>query len=125
MSTAAVSDSPSPQATESAGIVTSSSPTTAGATPTRSKITDQFRLLAPGATLPSGAQCATEVRAKAIPENKAVNATANKTKGHTVPGAGAPLTRVDGNFTGTTEQILRWPPASGASTRTWSRRRRP
>jgi len=106
--TATVSTATQPQAT--ATVAPSLSPTMARATPTRSKTTmasGKFQLLVPGAALPSGAQCATAVRAKAIAENKAVNATANKTTGHSVPGATTPLTRVDGNFTGTTEQILR------------------
>jgi RNA polymerase sigma factor (sigma-70 family) len=90
---------------------TSPSPSSASPKPTLSPTASpsgHFRLLPPGAKLSSGAQCATAVRAEAIRENKAANATANKTVGHTVPGASAPLTRVDGNFTGTTEQILRW-----------------
>nr|QLK00117.1 sigma-70 family RNA polymerase sigma factor [Micromonospora carbonacea] len=90
---------------------TSPSPSLASPKPTTSPTalpSGRFRLLPPGAKLPSGAQCAAAVRAKAIRENKAVNASANKTMGHTVPGASAPLTRVDGKFTGTTEQILRW-----------------
>ncbi|WP_290863576.1 sigma-70 family RNA polymerase sigma factor [Hamadaea sp.] len=87
-----------------ASMSTSPSPSDASPKPSVSR----FGLLPPGAKLPSGAQCATAVRAKPIRENKAVNATANRTTGHTVPGATAPLTRVDGKFTGTTEQILRW-----------------
>ncbi len=71
-----------------------------------------------GAALPSGTQCATWVRARAYRENKGTNATANRKTGHHV-GADffsgddarantriAP--RVDGQFTGTTHQILRW-----------------
>ncbi|NUT37305.1 MAG: sigma-70 family RNA polymerase sigma factor [Hamadaea sp.] len=100
--TAAVTPSVQPAVT--AGMFTSPSPSTASPKPSVSR----FGLLPPGAKLPSGAQCATAVRAKPIRENKGVNATANKTTGHTVPGASAPLTRVDGKFTGTTEQILRW-----------------
>jgi hypothetical protein len=67
-----------------------------------------FRLKPPGATLPSGARCATAVRAVPIRENKGSNRTANHTIGRRVPGAHAPITRVNGKFTGSTEQILRW-----------------
>ena len=89
---------PSAKSTKTKTTTTSSGTTSSG----------QFKLLAVGAKLPSGTQCATAVRAVRIPENKAVNATANRTVGAKVPGASYPLTRVDGNFTGTTEQILRW-----------------
>ncbi|HST83925.1 MAG TPA: hypothetical protein VLL08_19480 [Kineosporiaceae bacterium] len=77
-------------------------------TTTKKLSAKHFRLKRPGAALPSGAQCATAVRAVSIRENKKVNKTANHTMGHRIPGADAPITRVDGKFTGTTEQILRW-----------------
>jgi autotransporter family porin len=48
------------------------------------------------------------VAATPIAENKGVNAAANRTKGHRVAGATGLQARVDGNFTGTTEQALRW-----------------
>jgi autotransporter family porin len=77
-----------------------------------------FGTLAPSATLPSGAQCATWVRATPYQENKGANAAANKTTGHHVgsdffsgddPRANTVIApRVDGQFTGTTHQILRW-----------------
>ncbi|HLL65383.1 MAG TPA: cellulose-binding domain-containing protein [Micromonosporaceae bacterium] len=73
-----------------------------GTAPTR------FTTLAPGAALPSGAQCATWVLATPIAENKGMNAVANRTTGRPVPGATGFTARVDGNFTGTTGQILRW-----------------
>lgn len=105
----AVPGSARPTASPSAATSPSSSPASPKPTASPTALpSGRFRLLPPGAKLPSGAQCATAVRAKAIRENKAANATANKTMGHTVPGASAPLTRVDGKFTGTTEQILRW-----------------
>jgi hypothetical protein len=77
-----------------------------------------FHTLPPSAALPSGAQCARWVRARPIAENKGVNRRYNQTKGEPVgPGflAGdepqadqliAP--RIDGDFTGTTAEILRW-----------------
>ncbi len=77
-----------------------------------------FHTLPPGAALPSGAQCARWVRARPIAENKGVNRRYNQAKGEPVgPGflAGdepqadqliAP--RINGDFTGTTAEILRW-----------------
>jgi len=77
-----------------------------------------FTTLAASATLPSGAQCATWVRATTYPENKGGNRTANQTTGHHVGSnffsgddarANSVIApRVDGQFTGTTHQILRW-----------------
>ncbi len=77
-----------------------------------------FRTLPPGTTLPSGAQCATWVRARPIAENKGVNIPYNQTKGQHVgsqflasdkPQADQLIApRIDGNFTGTTAEILRW-----------------
>lgn len=76
-----------------------------------------FATVPPGATLPSGATCAALVRAR--PENKRVNATANATRGG--QGIGTEIfagdeaaanqwirPRVDGDFTGTTDEILQW-----------------
>lgn len=62
-----------------------------------------FSTLPVGALLPSGAQCATRVRPTA--EVRAANAIPNSTKGTT---ANASYPRVDGNFTGTTDEILQW-----------------
>ena len=77
-----------------------------------------FSTLPPRATLPSGARCAAWVRAWSFPEGKRVNRTANQRTGHrlgpdffdpaaTDPRAARLAARVDGAFTGTTEQILR------------------
>lgn len=77
-----------------------------------------FGTLAPGAKLPSDAQCAGWVRAKPLKENKRVNKAANATTGQHVAGslfvgdsakaASTIAPRIDGNFTGTTQEILRW-----------------
>lgn len=106
--------SPTASATPSASksATPSKSPTKTAAAPTH------FATRPPGAALPSGAQCAIWVQTKPYPENKGANKKANQTTGHHV-GAGffsgdaaaantkiAP--RVDGQFTGTTRQILRW-----------------
>jgi autotransporter family porin len=68
--------------------------------------------------LPSDAQCAAWVRARPVKENKGVNATANHATGQHVDGslfagdtakaASTIAPRIDGNFTGTTQEILRW-----------------
>ena len=78
--------------------------------------TSHFSTLPPGSSLPSGSQCASQVRMSSF-EPRPDNYTAN----HTVPSdlstlhsnsqGGAPassFTRVDGNFTGTTDEILQW-----------------
>jgi Bacterial Ig domain len=73
-----------------------------------------FSTLPPGSSLPSGDQCASMVRFSSF-EPRPDNYTAN----HTVPsdlsamrGAGGTISsfidRVDGNFTGTTDEILQW-----------------
>jgi hypothetical protein len=77
-----------------------------------------FRTLPPGSTLPSSAQCARWVRARPLAENKGMNAPYNQTKGQHVasnflgsdePQADQQITpRINGNFTGTTAEILRW-----------------
>ena len=69
---------------------------------------DHFTTLAPGSALPSSAECASLAAATPIAENKGVNATANATRGHPVPDATGLQTRIDGDFAGTTEQVLRW-----------------
>jgi autotransporter family porin len=74
-----------------------------GATPSH------FDTLPVGASLPSDAQCAAWVRAVAAPpEVKGVNRVPNSVVGEPLAGATGLLARVDGSFTGTTEQILRW-----------------
>ena len=77
-----------------------------------------FHTLPPGTKLPTGSQCAAWVRARPMAENKGVNSRYNHSTGHSV-GSGffsgdlpqaskwiAP--RINGNFTGTTAEILRW-----------------
>jgi hypothetical protein len=75
-----------------------------------------FDTLPPGSRLPSDAECAAAVKAR--PENKRSNATYNATRGNQGVGsnflAGDPrvnteiAVRIDGNFTGTTDEILQW-----------------
>jgi len=78
----------------------------------------RFGTVRAGAALPSGSQCAAWVRAKPFAENKGGNRKANATTGHRIaadffsggdPRANSRIgSRVDGQFTGTTRQILRW-----------------
>ncbi len=99
-------------ATTSAAVTPAGSPTASPARP-GSAPPSHFTTLKAGAQLPTGSQCATWVRAKPRKENKGVNRAANATIGQHVDaalfGSGANLAkRVDGQFTGTTEEILRW-----------------
>jgi hypothetical protein len=78
----------------------------------------RFTTLGAGAALPSGAQCATWVRAKPTAENKGGNRQANQTVGHRIDAAQFSIDdpravqriapRIDGNFTGSTRDVLRW-----------------
>ncbi len=76
-----------------------------------------FSTLPPGAALPDGVACAAAVKSR--PENKGVNKTYNATKGNQQlgpdifsgddPRAYTEIgVRVDGNFSGTTDEILQW-----------------
>src|ERR1700689_4500015 len=77
-----------------------------------------FNTLKPGAKLPSGAQCAKWVRSRPIKENKGVNRKYNHAtgqhvgkdffRGDTWQANKQIAPRVNGDFTGTTAQILRW-----------------
>jgi hypothetical protein len=77
-----------------------------------------FTTLPPGATLPSGATCSRLVRESPSPENRPGNDRANDTIGASVSSAIFPqgdsanvkalASRIDGDFTGSTEDILRW-----------------
>ncbi len=77
-----------------------------------------FRTIPPGARLPSGARCAKWVRARPKPENKGVNRRFNRRTGQHVasnflqgdrPAADRRIVpRINGHFTGTTKEILRW-----------------
>jgi hypothetical protein len=78
---------------------------------------ERFGTRPPGAALPSGAQCAAWVRAEPAPENKRANTAANQRTGQRVgtdifsgdQRAAARIgSRVDGAFTGSTADVLRW-----------------
>ncbi len=78
----------------------------------------QFLTLPPGARLPSGAECARLVRASPSPENRPANEKFNDAIGQHVtlaffPAGDSPkvstlVPLISGDFTGTTEEILRW-----------------
>lgn len=111
-----------------AGGSTTAADTTLGATTTTTEAESpadgapgRFSTLSPGSTLPSGAQCAAWVRAgddamEHRPDNSSANNTvppSSVTARLVIDGADAARNerlapRVDGDFTGTTEQILRW-----------------
>ncbi len=89
----------------------SAQPSTGPSSPQR------FTTLPPGSTLPGDDACASAVRPAA--ENKRMNAAANATRGgQSIPAsffsgddarAGSTIApRIDGNFTGTTDEILQW-----------------
>ena len=67
----------------------------------------RFATLPLGVPLPSSADCATRV--KRVPENKRMNVAKNAVRGtnHNLGGA-SPLARVDGDFSGTTDELLQW-----------------
>ena len=77
-----------------------------------------FRTLQPGARLPSGAQCARWVRASPDLEIRPGNQPFNRTAGQRLgpgflptgdrPQAKRLAARINGDFTGTTQEILRW-----------------
>jgi hypothetical protein len=73
-------------------------PAPAGSTSSR-----RFPTLPPGSNLPSGAACASQVRSS--PEIRPANVIPNSTRG-TGPNGRYP--RVDGDFTGTTDEIIQW-----------------
>lgn len=105
--TASPTPTPSPTATHTPTPAPPSSTPTPDPPPGSAH--GHFSPLALGATLPSGAQCATWVRSVPTPaEVKGVNAAPNATPGKPIAGATGVDARVDGAFTGTTEQILRW-----------------
>jgi hypothetical protein len=77
-----------------------------------------FYTLRPGAKLPSSAECARLVDESPSPELRPANAPFNHTRGQHVPPAFFPqgdtsevqnlASLINGDFTGTTEDILRW-----------------
>ena len=89
-------------------------PSAAGGERVESK-SQRFTTLAPGSKLPSSATCAGKVK-RTDWEPRPQNAAANHTKGRSgamIDGAdssfnGRYASRIDGNFVGTTDEILQW-----------------
>jgi autotransporter family porin len=76
-------------------------------TPPPSGGSGHFGTLPVGAILPSDSQCAARVRPAG--EVRSSNAVYNQTKGHLTAHPPSPIyARVDGNFTGTTDEIIQW-----------------
>jgi len=76
-----------------------------------------FYTLPPSAQLPTGAYCASLVNSSPLPEDRSTNKPYNNRKGRHVgarflaqdsPGAQKLAGRINGDFTGTTIDILRW-----------------
>ena len=96
--------------TTTTGATTTSAPTTprpssttSAPSSTRPSSGGRFATLPVGATLPSGSECAGRVRS--APETRSGNASYNATRGN---GSHDIYPRVDGNFTGTTDEIIQW-----------------
>lgn len=89
-----------PQALPPGALLLACEPDTASAP---GSTTARFETLGVGAALPSGAACASRVRP--APEIRPANATYNNTRG-TSPHDLMP--RVDGDFTGTTDELIQW-----------------
>jgi autotransporter family porin len=81
-------------------------PPPTGTTPSAPTTTGHFSTLPPGSALPSGAECASRVRpaVENRPDNAAYNATTWSAQATEVMTA----RRADGQYTGTTDQILQW-----------------
>ena len=77
-----------------------------------------FHTLPPGARLPSGVECARQVRASPSPESRSMNTLSNRAIGYHVkpsffpPGDSWQVAKlapqISGDFTGTTQQVLQW-----------------
>lgn len=77
--------------------------------------TPSFPLLPPGSDLPSGEECAARVTRnpwEPVPANEEANQTVGGQRIESLPGVRPPgralVERIDGNFTGTTDEIIQW-----------------
>ena len=105
---------PSPPRPAAAGTATTPAPAQAGTAAGGSGA--RFVTLPPGSALPSGAECAARVRS--TPENVPENTPYNQTRGHAVTGTYLSINtaiaandyerRLDGDFVGTTDEIIQW-----------------
>jgi autotransporter family porin len=121
---AGIGGTPAPPSVAASGAAGTTVPAVPSATiaPTPAASTTDvpahFATIGAGRALPSGAQCAAWVRARPEPENKDLNEASNATTGGSVgvslfagsdPRAGQRFAgRIDGGFTGSTHDILRW-----------------
>jgi autotransporter family porin len=97
----------------SAGTLTVGSPTTSTTTTTSSPpppSSGRFATLPVGAALPSGAECASRVRdaGEIRPENAAANAVRGSRANANTRKDWSGFNRVDGDFVGTTDEIIQW-----------------
>ncbi len=76
----------------------------------------RFETLPPGASLPSGSECAARVRPAA--EVRSMNDRYNSTRGTKRNGY---YTRVDGNYVGTTDEIIQWAACKWGIDEDWAR----
>lgn len=111
VSTTTSSGQASTTSSSTASSTTVALPTTTVRTTSTTSTTappSHFSTLPPGSPLPSDATCASEVRRAA--ETKSGNATYNSTRGvqKNLTGPYPTFARVDGNYTGTTDEILQW-----------------
>jgi autotransporter family porin len=82
--------------------------TSPSTTPPVSNATSSSGFAPVGAALPGDAECAARVHP--APENKRMNVGPNHTRGasHAIAGQPILLARADGNFVGTTDEIIQW-----------------
>jgi hypothetical protein len=106
--TLTIATGPVPSTTTTPTTTTTTTTTTQPTTTTTTTVPPggRFVTLPPRSALPSDAECAARVRPAA--EIRQVNAVQNRTVGHVSPTATGIYTRVTGNFTGTTDQIIQW-----------------
>jgi autotransporter family porin len=111
--------SPSPAPSASATATAQASAAPAAANPSAAGAPAHFATQPAGAALPSSAQCSAWVRATQYAESKGANRAFNQATGQHVAKNFLPASddaranqllsvRIDGQFTGTTRQILRW-----------------
>ncbi len=98
---------------DSAGTLTVGSPTTSTTTTTSSPpppSSGRFATLPVGAALPSGAECASRVRdaGEIRPENAAANGVRGSRANANTRKDWSGFNRVDGDFVGTTDEIIQW-----------------
>ena len=94
-------------------VTTTSPPVTTTAPPpvtTPPPSSERFETLPVGAALPSGAECATRVKpaAEIRPENNAANSNEGSRANANTRPDWSQFSRVDGDFSGTTDEIIQW-----------------